>query len=167
MRRLGLVILALLTVGCAPAVLEMHVSPSDVGIAEAALEGGAAQIHGSALIRQRGGGVVTCAGNEVYLIPHTESTERAVRDVFGGDHGYVERGGSVNFGGGQVVSPPEPHRTAVCDAQGFYRFGDVRAGNWYVMTVITWTVGENYQGGAVLGFTRVGPGQEQEVVLTH
>lgn len=63
--------------------------------------------------------------------------------------------------------PPEPFRTGTCDAQGFYRFGEVSAGQWYVMTEITWTVGENYQGGALLGFTTVEPGQEREVVLTH
>ena len=129
------------------------------------LESGSGTITGSALIRQRGGGVVTCAGNEVFLIPSTESGSRELRRIFGSEQGYHRRGGGT-LGGGTVVMPPVPNRTTVCDAQGFFTFDDVRAGRWHVMTSVVWTVGDSYEGGALLGTAELGDGEEIELVLS-
>lgn len=136
-------------------------------MAEAALDGGTGEIRGSALIRQRGGTVVTCAGNEVFLIPHTPSAQRELRRVFGGDRGFMPRGGSPMFGGGQVVVPPPNHRSTTCDAQGFFSFDEVNAGDWFIMTSIVWEVADNYQGGALLGQASLEPGEAREIVLTN
>lgn len=157
-----------LVVGCAPATtFSLSISPTDLAVAEAALAPGDATIRGSALIRQSGGGVVTCAGTTVYLVPATASTTDQLEALFGGDRGYFDRGGSTTFGGGAVVIPPAPNRETICDAQGFFRFTEIRAGRWHLMTTVTWTVRGGYQGGTLLATAEVEAGKEVEIVLTY
>jgi hypothetical protein len=161
------ILLLLLTAGCAPTIMQVGIAPADVAAARAALEPGDAVITGSAVMRQQGGGTVTCAGNEVHLVPATGSATSELTRVFGAEEGYVRRGGSTTMGGGTLVVPPEPNRTVLCNAQGFFRFSDVRPGRWHVMTAVVWAAGENYQGGTILVTTEVASGQEVEVVLSH
>lgn len=152
---------------CAPTVMQVPLTPDDMELAAAMLQTGTSTIRGSALLRQRGGGVVTCAGNDVFLIPATDSASRELRRIFGSDQGYVPRGGDASLGGGTLVAPPEPNRRAACNAQGFFSFDGVRPGRWYLMTIVTWTVGDQYQGGTLLGMAEVSEGGEIEVVLRH
>lgn len=151
---------------CAASMVQMSIAPADATIASAMLmEDGTSTIKGSALIRQRGGGVVTCAGNTVYLIPATPSSSAELGRVFGGEQGYVRRGGSPGFGGGKLVDPPIPHRSSQCNAQGFFSFPNARAGKWHVMTTVIWTV-DQYEGGTLLGTATVRAGEEAEITLT-
>jgi predicted RecA/RadA family phage recombinase len=119
------------------------------------------------LLRQRGGGVVTCAGNDVFLVPATASATSELRRVFGDDKGYVARGGDAVLGGGKLVVAPRPNRQGVCNAQGFFTFPNVRAGKWYVMTTVVWQVGDQNQGGTMVGAAVVAEGQEAEIVLSQ
>lgn len=167
MRRTITVLVAILGTACAPTVMQVSLAPADVESASAMLEPGTATIKGSALIRQRGGGVVTCAGNDAFLVPGTESASRELRRIFGSDRGYVRRGGDATLGGGTLVAPPEPNRRTVCNAQGFFTFENVRPGRWHIMTSVVWTVGDQFQGGTLLGTTEVADGQEVEVVLSY
>lgn len=155
------------TSGCVATFASIPVAEPDRVMAEEALLQGEGIVRGSALLRQQGGGVVTYAGNEVFLVPATESAISGVRQVFGGDQGYVRRGGSTTLGGGTVVVPPVPNRQVVCDAQGFFRFQEVRPGRWYIMTSIVWSVGENYQGGALVDWVELADGEEVEIVLSQ
>jgi hypothetical protein len=147
--------------------MQMSVAPGDATLATSMLEPGTGTIKGSALMRQRGGTVVTCAGNDVFLIPATPSATSELHRVFKSDAGYVPRGGDAVMGGGTLVVPPEPNRKGICNAQGFFNFAKVRAGKWYVMTSIVWTVGDNHQGGAMLGSADVTDGKESEIVLSQ
>lgn len=166
MRRLLIALLFPLT-GCAPKVLIATVAPADVQMASAALAPGTGTLKGSALLRQQGGGVVTCAGNEVFLVPATESATRELVRIFGSERGYVNYGGSSSWGGGTLVRPPEPNRVGVCNAQGFFTFDKLRAGKWHAITTVTWSIGSEYQGGFLLATTDVPDGGEAEVVLTY
>jgi len=165
-RSVFLMCLAALLAACAATIVQMSLSPADVETANAMLGTGTSTIKGSALMRQRGGGVVTCAGNEVFLVPATTSATSELRRVFGDDNGYVKRGGDAILGGGKLVVAPKPNRAGVCNAQGFFTFSNVRAGKWYVLTSIVWTVGDDYQGGAMLGSAEVLEGKEVEIVLS-
>ena len=167
MRRVFLTLSLVVATACAPTTMQMSLAPEDVETANAMLAPGTSTIKGSALIRQRGGGVVTCAGNEVFLVPATASATSELHRVFGGDEGYVPRGGDPLVGGGTLVEPPTPHRPSVCNAQGFFSFANVRAGKWYVITSIVWMAGENNQGGTLLGTAEVAEGQETEIVLSR
>lgn len=166
MRCISLSLMLVGATACAPATMQMSLAPRDVETANAMLAPGTGTIKGSALIRQRGGGVVTCAGNDVFLVPATASATSELRRVFGGDDGYVPRGGGT-LGGGTLVEPPTPNRPSVCNAQGFFSFANVRAGKWYVITSAIWTVGDNNQGGTLLGTATVAEGQEVEMVLSQ
>jgi len=167
MRKMLAVFVGLSMTACAPTLMKMSLAPSDVDLATSMLGQGSSSLKGSALIRQRGGGVVTCAGNDVFLVPATESASRQLRGIFGSDQGYVQRGGDAVMGGGKLVVPPEPNRHSVCNAQGFFSFPNIRPGKWYVMTTVTWTVGNQYQGGTLLGSADVTEGQEAEIVLSQ
>lgn len=166
MPRLIAASLVMSAIGCAPTLMTMAISPADMALAEAALEAGEATIEGSAVIRQRGGGTVDCAGNDVFLIPATSSATREIVRVFGSDQGYVQRGGDAVMGGGTLVTAPQPNRVSVCNAQGFFTFSNVRPGKWHVMTSVIWNVGDEYQGGTLVATTEVAAEETVEVVLT-
>lgn len=166
MRLLVIAVLANLATACAPTVLTIAPTPVDMEMASALLGHGTSTVKGSALLRQRGGGVVTCAENPVYLVPATPSVTQQIRQIFGGESGYVAHGGDTVIGGGTVVAPIEPNRMTTCNAQGFFSFANVRAGRWHVMTTVLWTIGDSHQGGALLRTAEVADGAEVEVVLT-
>jgi hypothetical protein len=153
-------------VACAPTMVQIPVAPADMQLATDMLGKGTSTVKGSALMRQRGGGVVTCAGNDVFLIPATPSASSELQRVFHGDKGWVARGGD-EMGGGKLVVAPTPNRAGVCNAQGFFTFTNVKAGKWYVMTTVIWTVGNENQGGTMLGSAEVSEGQEAEIVLSQ
>ena len=144
----------------------MTVAPADREAAEVALQPGNVTIKGSAVIRQRGGTSVDCAGNDVFLIPATPTVTRELIRVFGGETGYVARGGDHDDGrrNARRSAGAQPHRRV--QRQGFFTFDDVRPGKWHVMTSVTWTVGDNYQGGTLLTTAEVKDGGSVEVVLT-
>ena len=73
-------IVALVTLvgGCTVPIQKVQLTSTfDEPLAKRQMEAGPNTVEGSALIRQQGGGIVTCAGNNVWIIPVTEySTER-------------------------------------------------------------------------------------------
>ena len=167
MRRIVTLCLAIGITACAPTMVQMSLEPADVDAAKALLGPGTSTIKGSALLRQQGGAIVTCAGNDVFLVPATASAVSELRRVFGDDKGYVPRGGGTYIGGGKLVVPPEPNRPGMCNAQGFFSFTNVRAGKWYVLTNVTWLSNDMNQGGTLLGTVEIAEGQEKEIVLTQ
>jgi hypothetical protein len=54
----------------------------------------------------------------------------------------------------------------VCNSQVFFTSSNVRAGKWYVITTVVWTVGNDYQGGTMLATADVAEGKETEIVLS-
>jgi hypothetical protein len=118
---------------------------------------GATTITGQGFLRQQGGGVVTCAGSEVFLIPSTDYTREATAISMRGDR---------VVGPGPTAGTTGARRTQ-CDAQGKFRFEGVPGGiPWIIMTQVSWRVGYAPQGGALLrAFTPADRGTE-EVMLT-
>lgn len=117
---------------------------------------GDSAIEGQAFLRQRGGGVVTCAGQRVLLFPNTPYFQEVV---------------SIARGGGQPATPPGADAVAVtrntmCDAEGRFRFDALPAGSWIVGTEVTWQVGYEPQGGAVVRTVSVDSGKTVSVLLS-
>ncbi|MES1927437.1 putative lipoprotein [Salinisphaera sp. T31B1] len=143
-------------------------SPFDAEKAQQMLKPGPNTITGSAVIRQSGGGVVTCAGNPVYLVPSTEYATQRIRAIYGnGYKGYVPAAGyrKIEF------IPDEPGynkytRQTSCDAQGNFEFTSVADGYFYVTTAITWSVNYVAQGGALMQYVDVRGGETEKVVLS-
>lgn len=166
---------ALLLVGCAglpplwepprPDVHEVLVS-FDEAEARRLLLPGPSTIVGTGFLRQQGGGVVTCAGREVMLIPVTSYADARMSRLYG----------SVNRGfrgpARRIEFRPDPpsyatlSRSTRCNAQGAFRFEQVGAGDFYLVTLITWTV-QSVEGGFVMQRVTVQPGQSTvEAVLS-
>lgn len=133
--------------------------------AEFILNEGDGTILGQAFLRQRGGGVVTCAGSNVLLIPRTKYAEERMRALYG------TTDGGVNYGANPKFIPDsfdysELTRTAQCDAQGNFEFSNVPSGRFFVATYVVWEVANVPQGGAVMKPVELQPGQRMSVLLT-
>lgn len=139
-------------------------------IARRMLEKGSNSIHGSALIRQRGGGVVSCAGNEVILVPSMSYSDERMRIIYGpGYSGYRPLLGARE--GVFADDPPEYRDLTLrtrCDAQGNFRFARVADGSFWITTRIIWQVRAyaTPEGGDLMQRVTVKGGEIKEVVLS-
>ncbi|WP_225782643.1 hypothetical protein [Xenophilus sp. Marseille-Q4582] len=143
----------------------------DEEAARAALEPGAGKIQGNALLRQVGGGVVTCAGNRVDLHPATGYARKWFAAFFGNEGGgyrSVHETPIIKF----VNTSPAFStlgKAGHCDAQGNFEFTQVKDGDWYVITNVQWNVMTRYgaepQGGTLARQVTVKDGQSVRVVL--
>jgi hypothetical protein len=91
------------------------------------LEPGMNNIKGQAFLVQRGGGVVTCAGNAVALLPATK---------FFDEYLYLVRRGLTP----QTKWKAGATRHGYCDAQGNFSFTNLPDGKWYIFTEVRWQV---------------------------
>jgi hypothetical protein len=129
------------------------------------LEPGTNSIRGSALIRQQGGGVVTCAGQSVTLMPVADIAREWSGHLFGSTSGgyasnYVVAAKKFNNTDWSTVA-----KTTLCDAQGNFRFDRVADGEFYVFTSITWTVGYRVQGGMLMKPVKLDGSTMADIVL--
>jgi len=158
-------------VGCAPMLPARTVAiaaPFDVAAAREAVGPGTNTISGSALLLQRGGGVVTCAGNVVWLIPATAYADARMQAIYGSSFG-----GYVPVAGPQLAFEPDlpeyksAQRTERCDAQGNFVFERVHDGVFYVITDVRWQVGYAAQGGHLMRRESVKDGSVVRSILTQ
>jgi hypothetical protein len=140
--------------------------------AERLLSEGKNTIKGSALMRQVGGGVVTCAGQAVSLIPATAYATERMTHLYRTDTGGT-RPASVLQMNREPFSNTNPEyyaatRRGMCDAQGFFKFDKVADGDFYITTVIRWKSNPNspmYEGGAMMRKVSVANGETKEIVI--
>lgn len=156
------------SVGCAPIGPPIPiVERFDAELTRKYLVDGPNTITGSAVIPQRGGGAVTCAGREVELIPATDYARARIRAIYqNDDHGFFPASGSV-----RLEEPPEEYRklrrVTLCDAQGFFRFERVADGEFFVATWIIWHASPYIpEGGGLMRRVAVNGGQRIDVVLS-
>lgn len=166
--------LAALLAGCAaPRATVQLQSPFDEQRARDLLADGTNTVKGSALLRQVNGGVVTCAGNEVTLIPATMYARERQASIYG--PAIV----TSSMGPPSMAQPPFPlfvpdvasyqqlAKKTRCDAQGFFRFERVASGEFFVTTHVTWRVSEyRIEGGALSKLVAVSDGSTADIVLT-
>lgn len=150
------------------------------------LEEGNNKIVGSALIRQQGGGIVSCAGCEVLLYPATDYAKERIMYLYGNtDKGYndinayrrnytVKRGDRLS--GVQAIpiieftpdfkSYHSYTRKTIGDAQGNFEFDKVADGAYFIFTTIYWQVhNAGTQGGSLMYSVSVVDGETKKVVL--
>lgn len=95
-------------------------------------------VTGQAFLRQKGGGVVTCAGYPVVLAPATPfftellpyAAANKVPETVGTEYRKVVK-------------------RSQCDAQGNFVFNNVPPGRWHILTAVEWVVAGNNQGAVV------------------
>lgn len=118
---------------------------------------GQGSITGQGFLRQRGGGVVTCAGDTVMLLPATVFFRSVVAQARGG----------AQF----TAFSSDPRykymvRMGRCDAQGNFSFANLPAGAWLVATRVGWEVANSPQGGTLLREVALSSGGTQHVLLS-
>jgi len=159
--------LALGIAGCAAPQKPVQLTTSfNATEAQRLTQPGANIVSGSALIRQNGGGIVTCAGLSIMLIPHTAYAAERIRAIYGN----TERGSNPIQRQLQFVPDDTRYlqitRQTVCDAQGKFTFNDVADGRFYLISVINWRVGNAVQGGSLMQAVSVKDGGSRDVVLS-
>lgn len=127
---------------------------------------GPATVSGQAFMRQNGGGVVTCAGETVHLIPAGAYTKEFMTKAFRSPQG----GRIPAIMAFQTDHPAEYgrlQRRTTCDAEGDFEFQGVANGEYYVTSVVLWQVGDSFipEGGALAKYVRVSNGNSQRVLL--
>ena len=172
-------VVGLLLVGCGGFVTNVTEIPSpnfDASLGDYAIrEGGTSHIGGSGFSRQRGGGVVSCAGNTVYLMPDTDfyhwvltpATEQTVDTSFGFD--TVSGTRELHPVDERLAGEPLSYvHTTSCDIDGRFEFANIPQGSYLVATVITWSVlGSGDQGGPVVKQILVDGEESIEATLTN
>lgn len=140
--------------------------------AEMLMSDGSNTIKGSALMRQVSGGVVTCAGQNVSIVPATNYAYERVRHLYGSDTAGT-RNAFV------IQNNPEPFETTdedyqkyqkrtLCDAQGFFKFEKLADGEFFVISAITWKANPNsvyFEGGWMMRKVKVSGGEVKEIVI--
>lgn len=135
----------------------------DATAAAAQLSEGTNSITGNAFMRQVGGGVVTCAGETVRLVPATEYARERLQFVYG-DRGFSPLYSRFTF----EPDPEEFHsltRTTKCDAAGNFRFDDVADGDYFILVTVQWAVASVPNGGHLLGRASAGRGRVSTVIM--
>ncbi|MCS6259885.1 hypothetical protein G3479_11575 [Shewanella baltica] len=168
--KLGLAAVFLISLaGCASPTVKLN-TQFDAAEAKKLMEKGNNAIEGNAFLRQRGGGVVTCSGMTVQLVPATAyATERALSYF-----GTTESGFAADEGIFNKKMPPRPadydkySKTTVCDSEGRFKFKDLSDGTYYVTTSITWMTGDySRQGGLLLKRVYLQDGETAEVIMSQ
>lgn len=162
--------------GCAAPEAPRSVYQIDVPFDEARTKelnaDGDANVRGTAFMRQRGGGVVTCAGSAVSLLPATSYAAERMRFIYGmppaiGEIKTIEAW-TVN---GDAIFDPDPPgysqhmRKTVCDAQGAFEFEKVKDGTYFVVTSVVWQV-STVQGGFIATQVQVRDGKAARVIIS-
>ena len=129
---------------------------------------GDATIMGQAFLNQKGGGVVTCAGKTISLIPKTPYSSERMNKIYGSlNDGYR------NYYAGDIIFEPSApqfyynyQRKTTCDAQGNFKFKNVLGDReYFIVTDVTWEIDYTVQGGYLM--LRVKPEKKEtlEVIL--
>jgi hypothetical protein len=129
---------------------------------------GTADITGSALIRQQGGGVVTCAGNQVNLIPKSLYAIERMNFLYGNTvKGYLN---ANQIQWKEIATTDDAYlklsKQVLCDAQGYFKFKDVPKGDYFLTTAIVWQVNTYFKEGGYLMATVSVDDADVDVVLT-
>lgn len=148
----------------------------DQKAAEDQLGDGSNTLTGSAFMRQQGGGVVTCAGAEVALIPETKYANDRLSKLYGapvfqGSTTVRTATDAILYGEPKFDPDPPAYRNLMrrttCDAQGNFTFDRVKSGAYYLVTRVLWSVGHSQQGGFLATMVNVSDGRVTKVIMSR
>lgn len=140
---------------------------------------GTAKIKGNALLKQKGGTVVTCAGNDVSLIPYTEyANERLTVLYRNAAKGYNPYYGRIYKFSGDEQNYKAYQKHSTCDSDGKFEFDNLKEGTYFVITSVTWKIQkyiskyskyptERTEGGNLIQKVQVKQGETKNIVMTY
>ena len=123
------------------------------------MEPGENGIKGQGFLRQKGGGVVTCAASEVIMVPATSFFREMMTHFRAGKNPQIE--GTIDPAFKPIIKQTQ------CDAQGNFFFANVPNGQWLVLTQVSWAVGYARQGGVLMREVALSNNQTAQVLLTE
>ena len=157
-----------LLTGCFTTTYDVK-SSFDIKAASYVNQKGNSLIEGQAFLNQKGGGVVTCAGKNVSLLPVTEFASERMMILYKN----IERG-YLNYTAATMIkispeAPPEYYSTgrqARCDAQGNFKYKNLPAGKeFYITTTVMWEVDYIPEGGYLMLKVKTKANEIIEVIL--
>ena len=163
------VLLMSVLAGCAhqmqPSTVQLT-ADFDEAAARAMIKKGENVVSGCALIRKEDGGVATCAGKIVELIPATAYADERISHIYGSTESGANSAGVFSF-----VPDPTAYqiarRATTCDSTGMFEFEGVADGMFYLVTEVRWGDGEVQEGINLMRRIDTQDGDKQEVVLTE
>lgn len=126
---------------------------------------GSNTVRGQAFLRQKGGGIVTCAGESIHMQPSNEAYNEQFID--------------------NLLTTEEKalSKEAICDAQGNFEFNKVPSGKWIIKVNVSWNVfsvksvplpsgnfyytDDNKQGGILTKEVIVKEGEENKFIISQ
>lgn len=136
----------------------------DPGQAAYIQQAGPNTIVGQAFLRQRGGGVVTCAGESVSLIPATRFSSERIGFLYGTTE-TAARGNLMR----RLSPAPSDYqrymRRSQCDAEGRFLFENTPDGDYFITTDVIWVVGDDMEGGPVMSPVSVRGGENRRLII--
>lgn len=135
------------------------------------IKSGNNKIIGNAFFRQAGGGVVTCAGNTVTLIPATAYAEERMSYLYNDK----EKGVNPIYGArGELLrkykfipDSADYHnliKETVCDSSGIFKFNNIADGSFFITVAVDWQV-QYSNGGILMQKVTVRNGETKEVIM--
>lgn len=122
---------------------------------------GTGVIAGQGFLKQNGGGVVTCAGNQVVMFPATPFFEEIYDNMVAGRRVATEQMGKVDPIYRSIIKQTQ------CDAQGNFTFTELPSGSWFVITEVRWIVDGYRQGGSLARKISLSDGQHEQLMLSN
>lgn len=86
------------------------------------------KVSGQGFLTQKGGGVVTCAGEKVKMFPNT----KYFNYIYGIQENYIRHK--------PIKNEHNLVKITKCDSQGNFEFYNVPSGDWVIKTTVEWTV---------------------------
>ena len=165
MKLLSAVIFTIALGGCVTIQQHTISVPFDRNQAAALMLEGSNTIKGNAFMRQNGGGVVSCAGATVMLIPATAYADERTGALYGkGDAGVTRK--NIQFQP-DYAEYRTLTKTTTCDSSGNFEFSNVADGDFFVVTKVEWIVGTyNRQGGGLMHKVKVRNKQTVRLILS-
>ncbi|WP_457755432.1 hypothetical protein [Thermovibrio ammonificans] len=129
-------------------------------------------LTGQAFLRTMGGQVITCAGQDVYLIPVSKYSSERIKAIYGNTtKAFVD---ILSYRNKNIKFIPDSKeyfkfiKKTICDANGRFKFTNLPDGEYFLFTQVVWTVPVlGPQGGVLMQKVRLSGGEKREVILTY
>ena len=171
MRKMMLVLLMVAVAGCVSQHYRISVTaPFNAEEARIALEPGNNTVQGSAilspLLRRSAGGAVTCAGMPIHIAPVTTYSKARMMALYDND----DAGFNPALNGRRLDEPVnfwiEGAQATTCDAEGRFKFENLKDGEYYVSSQIILLVDTFPDGGVLMKKVSVSGGETKEIVIS-
>ena len=129
-------------------------------------EKGTGILIGSGFLVQNSGNVVKCSGKEVALYPVSSYSKERFRNIYGSVYGGFNPASLPRRVDTANYQYTQDRITSTCDIDGKFKFTNLPAGQFYVVTQVIWT-GYNtwYEGGYISKRVVIEEGKTTEVIL--